>query len=129
MQKTKPRNKVWERNPKFAQETRHKVLVPDEVAVENPVTKETEIHVVNTFKDEVVIDPHLRASDFSLEVQLKHAPDLLKDCGKFFTPENPEQYVDLIRNLDSRIQKQIDIETVKPEPTPEPTLEPSPKAE
>lgn len=34
----------------------------------------------------------------------------MKDCGRFFTPENPEEYVDMVASLSARIQAQIDKE-------------------
>lgn len=128
MQKTNPRTKVWNRPPEFDSIKKHKILVPDEVCVVNPITKEEETHIVNTYKEESEIDSHLRASDFSLEVQIKSGVQL-KDCGKYFTPDNPEQYTELVAHLSDEINSQIAKENVKSEPTPEPTLEPAPKAE
>lgn len=126
MQKTFKRTRVWSRSPQFAPETRHKILQSDEVCVVNPTTKLEETHIVNTYKEESVIDPHLRASDFSLEVQIR-AGVQLKDCGRYFTPENPEQYTDMIAHLSDQIQRQIAKENVKPEPVPEPVPEPAPE--
>lgn len=110
MQKTINRKSVWSRSPKFAPEIKHKILTSEEVLVQNPNTKEDESHIVNTYKEESVIDPHLRASDFSLHVIMQHSPQQLKDCGRFFTPENPEEYVDMVASLSARIQAQIDKE-------------------
>lgn len=110
MQKTINRKSVWSRSPKFAPEIKHKILTSEEVLVQNPSTKEDESHIVNTYKEESVIDPHLRASDFSLQVIMQHSPQQLKDCGRFFTPENPEEYVDMVASLSARIQSQIDKE-------------------
>lgn len=123
MQKTNPRTKVWNRPPEFDSIKKHKILVSDEVCVVNPVTKEEETHIVNTYKEESEIDSHLRASDFSLEVQIR-AGVQLKDCGKYFTPENPEQYTELVAQLSDQINAQIAKENVKHEPVSEPASEP-----
>lgn len=130
MQKTIDRKKVWSRNPKFAPEGKHKVLAMDEVCIVNPVTKEEETHIVNSYKDEPVIDPRLCEEDFSLEVQIKHDVQL-KDCGKYFVPNTPEEYAAQIADIcfrqESAWRKAHPESTLgsTPEPTPEPTLESS----
>lgn len=122
MQKTINRKLVWSRSPKFAPEIKHKILTSEEVLVKNPSSKEDESHIVNTYKEESVIDPHLRASDFSLQVIMQHSPQQLKDCGRFFSPENPEEYVDLVASLSARIQAQIDKEQSESNPVIETTV-------
>lgn len=124
MQKTLDRKKVWSRNPKFAPEGKHKVLAMDEVCVVNPVTKEEETHIVNSYKDELVIDPRLCEEDFSLEVQIKQGVQL-KDCGKYFTPQTPEEYAAQIADLCFR--QETVWRKAHPEPTPEPIPEPTPE--
>ena len=126
MQRTINRKSVWSRSPKFAPEIKHKILTSEEVLVKNPSTREDESHIVNTYKEESVIDPHLRASDFSLQVIMQHSPQQLKDCGRFFTPENPEEYVDMVASLSARIQAQIDKEQADAKEVIEtPIVEPS----
>ena len=126
MQKTINRKSVWSRSPKFSPEIKHKILTSEEVLVTNPSTKEDESHIVNTYKEESVIDSHLRASDFSLQVIIQHSPQQLKDCGRFFTPENPEEYVDMVASLSARIQAQIDKEQAEAKESIEtPIVEPS----
>lgn len=129
MQKTIDRKKVWSRSPKFAPEGKHKVLAMDEVCIVNPVTKEEETHIVNTYKDEPVIDPRLREEDFSLEVQIKQGVQL-KDCGKYFTPENPEEYAAQIADICFR--QETSWRKVHPDSTldstAEPTSEPTPES-
>lgn len=106
MQETINRKRVWKRYVSVAPEEKHKVLASDEVCVLNPVTKLEETHIVNTFKDEPIIDPKLRASDFSLEVQIRNGVQL-KDCGKYFTPQTPEEYVNTIQNLIQSAESKI----------------------
>lgn len=126
MQKTINRKSVWSRSPKFAPEIKHKILTSEEVLVKNPSSQEDESHIVNTYREESVIDPHLRASDFSLQVIMQHSPQQLKDCGRFFTPENPEEYVDMVASLSARIQAQIDKEQAESQAAIEtPVVEPT----
>lgn len=124
MQKTLDRKKVWSRNPKFAPEGKHKVLAMDEVCIVNPVTREEETHIVNSYKDEPLIDPRLCEEDFSLEVQIKQGVQL-KDCGKYFVPENPEEYAAHIADICFR--QETAWRKAHPDPTPEPTPVPNPE--
>lgn len=121
MQKTIDRKKVWSRNPKFAPEGKYKVLAMDEVCVVNPVTKEEETHIVNSYKDEPVIDPRLREEDFSLEVQIKQGVQL-KDCGKYFIPNTPEEYAAQIADI--CFTQETVWRKAHPDPTPDPTPDP-----
>ena len=82
----------------------HKIVVPTTVCVKNPVTQDDEEVIVNTLKEESFIDSHLRASDFSLDVQLRSGVQL-QDCGRYFSPSTPEEYVDVMNNVSSYLQK------------------------
>lgn len=98
--KTFSRLGVFRRNVKFKPWQQYKVAVPTEVCIKNPTTGEDELHNVITFKEEPHIDPILKASDFALDVQIRHGVQL-SDCGKYFEPSNPEEYVDMVSNMTS----------------------------
>lgn len=98
MLRTRSRTTVPLQRVRFDDIKPSKVLQSDVVCITNPVTKSDEEHVVNTFKEEVLIDPHLRSSDFDLEVQIR-AGVQLKDCGKYFSPSSPEEYANVVGNL------------------------------
>lgn len=117
MLRTVPRSRVWLQPPKFDKQKLHKILVPSEICVKNPLTGIEEYQIVNTYAEEELIDPRLRASDFALDVQIRHDVQL-KDCGRYLEPSTPEEYVETIRQLSNRIERETIIE-YKPDPVKE----------
>lgn len=126
MLQTVSRSSVFLQKRKFQEPHVHKVVVPTTVCVKNPVTGFDEEVIVNTLKEEEFIDKHLRASDFALDVQLRSGVDL-KDCGRYFTPSTPEEYVDVVSNASKYLQELQQPSTAQPtgEPIKEPIQEPS----
>ena len=120
---TRKRHQVFKRKVNFADMPVQKVLIPTEVAVLNPYTKEDEIQIVNTYIEENLLDPHLKASDFSLQIQLRNGQQL-KDCGFYLSPSTPEEYNALLHGFAGRFEEQLAKlrqPKVSPEPTPDPT--------
>lgn len=123
MLKTRSRLGVFNRPVKFREFFPYKIAVPSEVAVRNPVTGKDEVTTVLTFKEESVVDSHLRASDFALDVLIRQdAVKLLRDCGKYFQPSTPEEYMEIVSNFSSLLDSQKSIV----EPALDPTAVPTP---
>ena len=128
---TRKRHQVFKRQVNFAEMPVQKVLIPTEVAVFNPYTKEDEIQIVNTYIEENLLDPQLKASDFSLQIQLRNGQQL-KDCGFYLSPSTPEEYNSLLHGFAGRLEEQLaklhqpqQSSDPTPDPTPEPTPEPT----
>lgn len=127
MLRTKSRDSVWHQPVRCREQRIHKVLVPTEIAVKNPSTGEDEFSVINTYKEENLIDSHLRASDFSLEITMRN-PDMMRDCGKYFEPSTPEEYVDTVAKLSRHYEEEMS-RVYKPESALGTAPEPAPNAE
>lgn len=122
---TRKRHQVFKRQVNFADMPVQKVLIPTEVAVLNPYTKEVEIQIVNTYIEENLLDSHLKASDFSLQIQLRNGQQL-KDCGFYLSPSSPEEYNELLHGFTGRFEEQL-AKLHQPQVSPEPTSQPTPE--
>ena len=76
---------------KFRSFKRSKVETFKEVCVKNPTTKQDETVSLAVVQDEYVLPHNLRASDFSLEVQIR-AGVQLQQMPNYLQPSSPEEY-------------------------------------
>lgn len=101
MQKVNSHSVARQNRVSFMPKERYKVATTKEVAILNPSTKIVETHRIVTYDEEPTIDPHLKASDFDLDVQIRNGVNL-RDCGLYFEP-SVEEYTNVIASLTSHI--------------------------
>lgn len=104
MLKTKRRTAVFRQGFKFKPLDLYKIAVTIPVSVKDPSSGKIVESTVVTFKEEPLIDSHLKSSDFALEVQLRNGQQL-QDCRPYLEPSTPEEFQSIMINGLSSISK------------------------
>lgn len=101
---TKRRTGVFRQGLKFKPLELYKIAVSTPVAVKDPSSGLIVEKSVVTFKEEPLIDSHLKSSDFALDVQLRNDQPL-QPCRPYFEPSTPEEFQSIMLNGLSAISK------------------------
>lgn len=115
---------------KFRSFQRAKVETFKEVCVKNPTTKQDETVSLAVVQDEYVLTHNLRASDFSLEVQIR-AGVQLQPMPNYLQPSSPEEYGRMMSDVASYLssQKSQALQSSIVPPVSESISDPTPKTE
>ena len=113
---------------KFRSFNRSKVESFKEVCVKNPTTKQVETVSLAVVQDEYVLPHNLRASDFSLEVQIR-AGVQLQQMPNYLQPSSPEEYGRMMSDVASYLSSQQSQALQSSESIVEPASLEAPKTE